>query len=324
MNGRRLGGLVIAAGLVFAVALYSSASRNRPQTAQGRKLLPELAGELATVTAVTLRKAGGAEVVLHRSAAGWTVVQRGDYPADVGKLRALLTSLGDATIVEEKTAEPASFAAVGVDDPAHGGGGTSLTVAAKSGTQSVIVGKPSGGSSFVRRADENQSYLVEPAITPEAEPRGWIDPRLLDVSAAVIERLAVKLADGTAYTLRRTDPTESKFALDGAPRGRTPLDPAALAPAPNMFGNLTAEDVAPLGDIDFGAASQVVLTLTDGAVLTLTGVVAGDKHWLQVTSSKDAALNAKTQGRALAVASYRYEGIFRPLEPLLVPRGPGR
>lgn len=319
MSRRRLGGLVIAAVLVLAAALYMSASRNQQAPAPGRRLLPELGAELDAVTSVTLRKAG-AEVTLHRSGDRWTVVQRGDYPADLGKLRALLTSVSDAQIIEEKTADPASFARIGVDDPAQGGGGTQLTLAVKGGTQSVIVGKPSGQGSFVRLATENRSYLVEPAITPDAEPRSWIDPRLLDVAPASIERIDVKLADGTLYALHRIDPKDSKFALDGTPPGRKPLDSSALAPASSMFGNLAAEDVAPLGDIDFGRAAQVVITLADGAALTLTGVVAGDKHWLQVTSSNDGALSAKTDGRALEVASYRYDGIFRPLEQLLVPR----
>ena len=318
MNRRRLAGLVIAAALVLAAALYMSASRNEQAPAPGRRLLPDLAAELDAVTSVTLRKAGG-EVTLHRSGDRWTVVQRGDYPADLGKLRALLTSVSDAEIIEEKTADPASFARIGVNDPAQGGG-TQLTLAVKGGTQSIIVGKPSGQGSFVRVATENRSYLVEPAITADTEPRSWIDPHLLDVAPASIERIDVKLADGTLYALHRIDPKDLKFALDGTPPGRKPLDSSALAPAPSMFGNLTAEDVAPLGDIDFGRAAQVVITLADGAALTLSGVVAGDKHWLQVTPSKDAALGAKTHGRALEVASYRYDGIFRPLEQLLVPR----
>jgi hypothetical protein len=39
-------------------------------------------------------------------------------------------------------------------------------------------------------------------------------------------------------------------------------------------------------------------------------------------AGKDAPLNAKTSGRAFAVASYEFDGIFRPLEQLLVPKPP--
>ena len=75
-----------------------------------------------------------------------------------------------------------------------------------------------------------------------------------------------------------------------------------------------------MGAIDFGRSSQAIVTLSDGIVLTLTGAVIADKHWLQVQASKDAALPAKAQGRAFEVASYRYDAIFKPLDQLLVPK----
>jgi hypothetical protein len=57
-------------------------------------------------------------------------------------------------------------------------------------------------------------------------------------------------------------------------------------------------------------------------VLTITGAVSGDKHWIQLQTSKDAALNAKAAGRAFEIAAYRFDGVFRPLEQLLVPKPP--
>ena len=85
---------------------------------------------------------------------------------------------------------------------------------------------------------------------------------------------------------------------------------------------MTAEDVAPAAEIDFTHSAQAVVTLTDGGVMTLTGTVAGDKHWLKVQFPADAALDAKAHGRAFEIASYRYDAIFKPLEQLLVPKPP--
>jgi len=131
-----------------------------------------------------------------------------------------------------------------------------------------------------------------------------------------------KPADTSTASAAATPPAPAKdtFTLDGTPAGRKALESAALAASTNTLSALTADDVAPASSIDFGQASQATITLTDGAVLTLTGTVVGDKHWIQVTSSKDAALSAKTAGRAFDIAPYRYEGIFKPLEPMLVPK----
>jgi hypothetical protein len=320
MSRQRFTLLLIAALVVITGALYLAAQRNQPQETQGAALLPSLAGDLNTVTAVLVRKGSATPTLtLHKTGEQWTVAERADYPADVAKIRKLLLSLHDAKIIEEKTADPARFSTIGVEDPAAGGPaaggpatstalGAEVTVVAPGGKHAVIVGKPVGEGTFVRRVGENQAYSVEPAIGIETEPRFWIDSRLLDVPVALIQSVDVKPAAGAAYSLHRLNPADNTYSLDGVPAGRKALDAHALAPGP--------------GGIDFGQASQVVVTLTDGNVITLTGTAIADKHWLEVKATKDAALTAKTQGRAVEIASYRYDALFKPLEQLLVPKEP--
>jgi hypothetical protein len=140
---------------------------------------------------------------------------------------------------------------------------------------------------------------------------------LIDVPAALIQSIEFKPAAGAGFALRRLNPADNTFSLDGVPAGRKAKDGHALAPAPSMLTGLNAEDVAATSTIDFASPTQVVVTLTDGKVLTLIGTVVSDKHWIQVTSNKDADLTAKTRGRAFEIASYRYDEIFKPLEQLL-------
>jgi len=248
--------------------------------------------------------------------------------------------LSDAKIREEKTSNPENYSIIGVEDPAKPGAtGAQIELTAQDGKHDVIVGKSAGEGNFVRRAGEKTSYIVEPGISFEAEPRYWIDTHLLDVATDKIQSIESKPATGTAYAVRRMTvsepkpadakatatapagaPPASKFVLEGAPSGRQPADPQTLAPSPTTLSSLAAEDVAPAGDIDFSKPSVVTVTLADGSVLTLTGAVVGDKRWIQVAAPKDVSLNAKTQGRAFEIAPYRYDAIFRPLEQLLVPK----
>lgn len=345
MNRRRLIPLLASAIVVIAVALYLAAQRDRPQTTEGAALLPAFAAELNAVNSVSVRNGGAApSVTLHLKGTQWTVAQRADYPADVSKIRTLLLALRDARIVEEKTANPAQFAGIGVDDPASGASaagagaaetsapadgraaptpaGTEVTVVGPAFTHAVIVGKPVGGGNFVRIAGANQTYSIEPSISVETEPRYWIDSRLLDEPVALLQSIEVKPAGGPPYTLHRLNPADDTYTLDGVPAGRQPLDGHALAPGPTAFTGVTAEDVAPDADIDFSHASQVVVTLTDGNVITVQGAIAGTKHWIELKTTKDAALSTKTQGRAFEIASYRYDAMFKPLEQLLVPKAP--
>ena len=324
MSRRRFTALLIAALIVLAAALYLGSTRNagEPST-EGRAFLPLIATELGTVSEIELQKGTPMpNVTLHRAGDQWTVAQRGDYPADASKVRKLLLSLADAKIVEEKTSNPANFAIIGVEDPTKpGAAGTQITLITKDGKHSVIVGKPIGEGNFARRGGEDRSFTVTPGITADVEPKTWIDSRLLDVPVSQIQSVEEKPASGPGYLLHRLKPGEDGFALDGAPpTGRKLLDSKALAPSATALTSLTADDVAAVGDIDFSKPSQAIFTLADGNVITVTGAVAGDKRWIEIQATKDAALDAKAQKRAFEVASYRYDAIFRPTEQLLVPK----
>jgi hypothetical protein len=322
MSRTRFSVLLVAALVAICGAFYLSSQRNLQRDTRGAPLLPTLAPELNTVTEVSITKGSPTPAVtLHKTGEHWSVAQRADYPADVAKLRRLLLALGDAKVVEEKTSDPANYPLIGVEDPtAAGATGTEVGVVAQDGKHALIVGKPVGEGTFVRRAGESKSYTAEPAISVENEPRSWIDTQLIDIPSASIQDVELKPAAGAGYTLHRLKPKEDGFDLDKIPAGRKALDAKALAPSASTLSGLTAEDVAAAKDIDFSQAAQAIFTLQDGAVITLTGAAVGDKRWIEVQSSKDTSLAAKAQNRAFEVASYRYDAIFRPMEQLLVPK----
>jgi hypothetical protein len=322
MSRTRFSVLLVAALVAICGAFYLSSQRNLQRDTRGAPLFPTLAPELNTVTEVSITKGSATPAVtLHKTGGHWSVAERADYPADVAKLRRLLLALGDAKVIEEKTSDPANYPLIGVEDPATAGAsGTEVGIVAQDGKHALIVGKPAGEGTFVRRAGESKSYTVEPAISVEAEPRSWIDTQLIDIPSSSIQDVEFKPPAGAGYALHRIKPKEDGFALDKIPAGRKVLDAKALAPSASTLSGLTAEDVAAAKDIDFSHAAQATFTLQDGNVVTLTGAAAGDKRWIEVQSSKDTALAAKTLNRAFEVASYRYDAIFRPLEQLLVPK----
>jgi hypothetical protein len=322
MSRTRFTLLVVAALAALCGALYLSSQRNLPADAHGAPLFPTLAPELETVTEVGILKGSATPTVtLHKTGGQWTVAERADYPADMARLRGLLRALADAKITEEKTSDPANYPIIGVEDPTKPGAtGAQVVLVAKDGKHAVIVGKPVGEGTFARRPGEAKSFTVEPEVSVESEPRSWIDTRLLDVASSSIQSVEFKPAGGAGYTLHRIKPKEDGFELDRPPAGRAVLDAKALAPPASTLSGLTIEDVAAAKDIDFGQSAQAIYTLEDGAVLTLSGALAGDKRWIEVQSSKDTALAQKAKDRAFEIASYRYDAIFRPLDQLLVPK----
>jgi len=276
VNRRQFLGLVAAAVLVLAGALYLSSRRNAQPDLHGAALLPSLPGELATVSAVSLRRGKATPTVtLHSQGGHWTVAERGDYPADVTKLRKLLLALGDAKIVEEKTSNPASFPAIGVEDPKlPGATGAEVSVTAQDGTHAVIVGKPVGEGNFVRRGGENTSYSVEPGISFETEPRFWIDSHLPEIAAATIQSIAVKPADGPGYTIHKEAGAKSAAALKDAVGGGKD---AAAGGKDGGAKSATAPKDAVAGGTDAAAGSNSAAAGGNAAAAGGNAAAAGGK-----------------------------------------------
>ena len=238
MSRQRFIALLVAALAVIVVALYVSTQRNAVREVHGLPLLPALAGELDSVTSLSVQKGSTTpSVTVHKQGEQWTVAERANYPADVAKLRNLLLALSEAKIREEKTSDPANYAIIGVEDPTKPGAtGAQIEVLAKNAKVDVIVGKPVDQGNFVRRAGEKSSYIVEPGISFEAEPRYWIDTRLLNFSSDKIQSIQFKPDTGPAYTVhrvsepvRKTDDGKKTPNPTGAPAA-TPGATAAAAP----------------------------------------------------------------------------------------------
>ena len=288
MNSRRFIMILAAAIVAICAALGVAHWRGGTSEPEGGLLLPRLSGQLSTVTSVTIRKGAALPaVMLHKQGDRWTVAQRAEYPADIAKLRKLLQALASTRIVEEKSSDPANYRALGVDNPDDPDAiGTEIRIVSPEASHSIIVGKPSAGGNFVRLSQQARGLLVSPGISSDAEPRDWIDARLLDIQAAQVQQIEIKSGKEPAF--RRKD-----------------TDFGALA-------DLSALDVAAADGVDMKGAMTATVTLTDGVLITLTGVTAQDKHWLIVKSSADTALTEKARGRAYEISASRYDSIFKP------------
>jgi Domain of unknown function (DUF4340) len=339
MNRQRLTSLIVIALLALGVATYWTTRHNTSHDSSGALLFPSLGTQLNGVSEIIVYKGADTPAVsVQKKGELWTVSQRANYPADLAKLRRLMLSLTDAKIIEEKTSNPASYSIIGVEDPKKPeASGAEVDLTAPDGKHALIVGKSAPDGTYVRRASEEKSYSVAPGISVDAEPRFWIDTKLLDLNLNDIQRLDVKIDGAPEYVLHRAaplpaaaaapaasappiPPPPSEFVLDNVPAGRKIADPATVAPSTTTYSNLTIDDVAQAQTVDMSKFSVVKATLANGNVVTLTGAVLGEKHWVTVAATQDAVLTSKTTGRIYEISNFRYDAIFRPLEKLLQPK----
>ena len=196
MNQKTLIGLGVAALVAIGAAVALNHS-NRPQSGQAEAsayLVPELRDHVNDVAKVVVTGADSKVVAtLERGANGWTLAEKGGYPADTGKLRAFLLKLADARRVEQKTSNKDKYALLGVEDvAAKDAKGLQVELDGLAKPLVLVVGNadPRGGT-YVRVAGQPESWLVSASLTVDKSGADWLRKDLADIAAARIAAVAI-------------------------------------------------------------------------------------------------------------------------------------
>lgn len=281
----------VTAGTVAAAVWSSVPPAGEPAAGP---LFPGLDRRINEVAAVEVVRSGGA-VTVTRGPAGWTVQQKGGYPADADAVKRTVVALAEATAVEARTARPDLYPRIGVEDPeAPGASSTRLTLRSGDGAPlaALVVGKPAGEATlYARRAGEAQSWLVKaPLGTPDADPLRWTDrtpPRIPDDTVASV---TIRQPDGAEAGIRRDSPGRP-FAAFGLPDGAAAAPPAVQATAA-VASMLVLEDVARADPALFADAVVTTVRTFDGLLLTVRTARRDGQAWI--------ALDAAAEGDAAA------------------------
>jgi hypothetical protein len=211
----------------------------------------------------------------------WTVASKAGYPAQDDRVRELARRVLDLAVVAPKTADPAMYERLDVQDlppeasagepsPSHAPTGPILvTLADGSGKAiaSVILGKrqdaanfdPAKATTFVRPAGQARSYLIAGSVTASSDPLEWVARSVLDFAPDRFREVIVThpgASDGadaaqgaTSVTIRRKDAASAEYELVGMPPGRELADPSAHQRVLHAMANLTFDDVTNASEI---------------------------------------------------------------------------
>ena len=329
MTARHVTILLIAGVLVIVLAVWLSSKRQVERgTLAGDPVVAGLEkSSLNAITEVRLSKGDGTKTTLKKGATDWSVGER-DYPADSGKVRKLLLDLAALNVVEEKTRTPDYYPALGVEDTTSAKAtGTRVDAVTAAKTYSVIVGKSSGAKSgYVRVVNTPQSFLAAPLITLDADPRRWLDHTLIDIPQDRVKEFAVKPAEGPAYTATRPNKDQADFMVAEVPKGRELSSPAAADPIAGSLASVSLDDVQRAPQTPPAGVSHAVFSTFDGLKIDVAGRKEGTKTLVSFTPSSTAketeaeakTLAARLNGWEFEIPSYKYDGLFRPLDDLLL------
>lgn len=252
MNGKILLLLVVVA----ALAVFAAYRLNQPQPAAGTAatgaalLYPDLRENLNAVKTIRISGPGNALIAeLANRDSGWVTVNKGDYPAAFGKIRTLLLALADATIVEQKTANPELYGRLGVADiSSEAADGRLLELKSENDSWALIVGNAASGGgagTYVRRAGENASLLIGNALNVAGEASDWLQQPLLNIPGDRVQRATVRHANGETVTLLKENRSDENFTLFNLLAGRELSYDTVANPTGHGISNLDLDDVLP-------------------------------------------------------------------------------
>ena len=338
MNRRALAWLAAGLGALVLLAIIGQRQTAPTTSSVDTMFLPGLMDSLDDVDSVAIVAAGNTMVAtLDRGSEGWTVRERGDYRADLTKVRHTLLSLAEANIIEAKTANPELHAMLGVEDiDATDATGLAVTLEGPATPISVIIGETAGDyRRYVRRTGEPQSYLINRDPEVGGSAADWLDAAVLDLPAARVRSVTVTHPDGEVVRVSKMSSEQPNFAVDAIPEDRSLLYDSVANVMASVLQDLTLEDVERVGDSN-EAETVTEITTFDGLVLTVRGLEREDGTWIRFTANpapeQPAAgeagaefdptieaqeLNARLGGWRFRIPAYKFEQLTRRMDDLL-------
>lgn len=301
MNTRSLtilGGAAAIVAILAIVALRRGES-SVEATPGGAKLFPDLTAKVNDVASIEVKR-GDAVTTLKKTDETWGLAEKSGFPVDMTAVRKCLIGMCQMTTAEEKTADPALYAKLGVEDPSAEGATSALVTVrdASGGTlAALIVGKERTGKSYtgshqvyVRKPDEARSWLANGDLGLHEKGSEWLDKKILEIKRERIRAVEVRHAEGEVVLVDRDKPETNDFTLHDIPEGKELSYPSAPGSLGSALEWLNLEDVVPAGEMDVkeGATATTKFACFDGLTVSVTTKNVGDLTYARFEASYEA------------------------------------
>jgi hypothetical protein len=333
-----LGGATVLFGILAGLALFQRAEESGPQS-EPQPLFPGLTarindlGEIA-VTTKTM------SFHVRSTDQGWVVVEKNAFPADFSIIRTTAVGVASLETLSAMTATPELHARLGLGAPDAGGDAVRIALADRAGQPmaDVLVSttpqrpEPDGRNRlYVRRSNENQSWLARTNLMLRTELADWLAKNVVAITRDRIQSVTVTPTTGPAYTVSRASADDVDYTLANMPAQRELSFPGSANSVALALVDFTFDDVAPAGDIDFARAVQHSTKTFDGLTVTVRVADKDGQHWASVAAQADnpekqmeaAAINAKVTGRAFKLPEFKSSILTSTRDSLLKPIGGG-
>ena len=292
----------IVAMVIVIVVNQGSRTENDPKV--GQLLLPSLKPHLNEVEKVVIKDASSI-TTLEKQEETWVIAEKYRLEARMSHLSSVLNTLADSKILEKKTRKAKNFASLGVAEE-----GTKIQIFTAEHAYVVLVGH-SGSKhkgQFVRLLesdDDQQVWLTNPVITVSADPISWLENTIINIEAESVEEISIIQSTSRLDVSRQDDQLEiADMPEELELKYSTIVDSLGRG-----LANLRFDDVVPIDEVDFTAASEASFGLIDGSRISLQIVEVAGKYWLKL-------MDHDRSNWAFEVSKLTYDNLTKTLADL--------
>lgn len=315
--------LIVAIVVAIAVVLVPSKTGQQAERESG-PFLPGLAERVNEVDLIRVSAGGATETLtLERRESSWVVQESAGYPADWSVLRPLLADLSQAVVLEEKTSNPEYYHRLGVQDPgAQDSASKLIEFPGEEAIPSVIVGNSAQGreGQYLRLQGESRSVLVDRTITIPLNSTGWLAREIVDIADDDVLSVRVTHSDGEIVEMVRESTDVTDFTLLNVPEGREAASTWTVNQLAGVLSGLELEDAAPVDDIDWTDAGEILLTTSSGLEVKALMKEDGENRWLRVEangSDQAESINERVTGWAYRIPLYKFDAMNKRMSDVL-------
>jgi len=309
-----IGVLIVVGGLAYWVA-----SNNHNDNVQSKPLLPSWQANDALINAIdqiTLSQ-DEEKVTLIKTAEVWQI-ENGFY-ASMEPLFELIQSLKNAQIIEAKTANPARHEQL---ELAAGDLRVNLYQTGELKHALYIGKKTTAGLTFVRHADNDQTYTASGLNAISLSPDSWKMKTVLDIDADEVQAASIKPTESEMVAVRR-NVNSGELEITDIPEGFQLQESAVLDQLAGGLSRLMIDEaltVESWSKDDLDKAGRVVklsamYELKSGTEVNIDVYQQDDAYYLTIDSN----YYPQYKGWVMKIAEYKFKAMNRKLSEFIEP-----
>ena len=295
MNLRNIIILAITVAVVFGA--WQVSKTNAPTVElTSDTLYPELIDTVNEIESIIIRSSDAA-TELKKSGESWVIGNRDNFPAKFDAVKSTILKLAETTVIEQKTAVPAKYATLGVNDPTEGDA-KGLRVDIKGSDNNplvaLIIGDKRQGRAlgednyYIRRVEDAASYLASGDLDLSAQIDDWLDADIVDIDTARVRRITITQSGEDPVVIEKADASDNFFTVQNIPAGFQAKSRATVSSLGALLLSVRFEDVIAAEKVaESSARGQINVQTFDGLIANLERYDYQDNEYVKMSFEYD-------------------------------------